>query len=73
MNPSINRNGGEWRENVERVLKTARQNPANAGKTIEYTIIPTFSPVHIGRPDKLDVIWKLGGVRQTPILVDNPF
>lgn len=42
MNPSINRNGGAWRENVERVLKAARQNPANVGKRIEYTVISTF-------------------------------
>ncbi|MDZ7898692.1 MAG: hypothetical protein U5N85_11795 [Arcicella sp.] len=69
MNPSINRSGGLWRENVEKVLKAARQNSANAGKIIEYTVIPTFSPIHIGRPDRLNVIWKIDGINQTPISV----
>ena len=73
MNPLINRSGDDWRENVERVLKTARQNPANAGKKIEYTLIPTFSPVNIGRPDILNVIWKVDGISQTPISVPNPY
>lgn len=71
MNYASNQNGA-WRQ-MELLIIDLRGRPANAGKRIEYTVIPSFSPTRIGRPDEFDVQIKIGGVAQPPINIPNPY
>ena len=68
MDYNSNQNGA-WRQ-MEEFMIRLRDNPANAGKKIQYTVIPTFSQTRPGRPDSFEVIYQVGN--NAPVTYPNP-